>query len=134
MNRKFYFFLLLAAVNVGQSEAAFAQVCKLQETATVSLSLNGLAETPEKIMDLIESKARDITAMATAKGATKFDLQSKNYSINSASNSGMASGYNYNANYSFVVEPASLAVTLMQESAKSGVVVSMNVNSYRQCQ
>jgi hypothetical protein len=128
-------FLFAAAVFFLQGSAAFAeQTCEMKETATVNLSFNGVAESPEKILENIESKAHDIQAMATAKGAAKFDLQSKNYSINSASGYGNAGGYNYSGNYSYLVEPAALALSLMQEGAKNGMQTSMSVNAYRQCQ
>jgi hypothetical protein len=128
----------LVADRAASPQRVAATPCPMAETTQVTVSFTSQETDLSAVKAKMESRTKELEALAKEAGITSFVLQSMNYSVYANNPGGcnpIATGpYQTNGSMSYSVEPAGKATDFMSLMSKKGFIGGLNVNMYRQCQ
>jgi hypothetical protein len=121
--------------------AAKAQDCPMVETANLSFNFNGTETDISKIKLLTDKKMEEVKAIAVEAKAGELEIQNYSYNVYNNGNASTCEEdvltdkiFQYNSSFSFTVKPGGKPAELAALLTSKGYNVSLNVNSYKQCQ
>ena len=114
------------------------QNCKMVETASLSVSFNNVSVELKNTKSYIEEKADEILLIAKDLEIEEIHINNMNYNVytnnNGGCNASTPSKYNMNGSFSFKIDDAEKAATLVGAIGAKGYQVNFSMNGYRQCQ
>lgn len=120
--------LLFPLASTAREEAADNATPGMQETVSISINFNGVAESPKAVPELFDEKLAAVRSHAQSVGIDEVIVSNQSYNIYTQMNNGQISNYQYNASATFKLDSANKGVELMELLTKNGIQTSVNVN------
>ncbi len=115
------------------------QDCPMRTDSQITVNFNSTESDLSKIQSKMDVRLIEAQALAKQAGIDSAELQSSSYSLyDNGTGGGCAAGANpqfqVNGSMTFKVQPPEKASDFLALLAGKGYGVSINVNSYRQCE
>ncbi len=103
----------------------------MNETASISVTLNMSGETAEELMNKLKAHEEKIKGYAKEQGIESLNLQSQNYNLRSNSNNNYGGRFQLSGNSNYQIPSVEKGMQFFKKLSEHNIQANLNVNKNR---